>query len=167
MNIILLILTFMVTAIAVTFLGYWVHRWFHHHTSYRFYDAHMHHHIEHYPPLDFWSEKYRGAGLNSTVIPFILAFSPLVLVAAWLTFSGILSMPVGIVLLATTALTGLAHDYIHDQFHLTGSWLVKFDWFKQLRTRHHIHHLDMHANYGILVFWWDRLFGTFDSQKLI
>ena len=62
------------------------------------------------------------------------------------------------------ALGGLAYGSLvillfHAAFHVKGHLLWRFKWFRRLVRRHDIHHWTR-ANYGILFFGLDRLFGT-------
>ena len=62
------------------------------------------------------------------------------------------------------ALGGLAYGSLvillfHAAFHVKGHLLWRYKWFRRLVRRHDIHHWTR-ANYGILFFGLDRLFGT-------
>lgn len=54
----------------------------------------------------------------------------------------------------------LVNDFAHDAFHVRRHTLLKYRWFKRLCALHYLHHRDMRANYGIVTFFWDRVFGT-------
>lgn len=161
-----LLVAFSATGFITTFLGYWVHWAFHQPWSLRFYHAHMNHHQIQYPPADFLSETYRGAGRDSTVILFAIAFAPVLLTIALLTLFGFFSLTTCIISLASLAVWGFAHDYFHDQFHLTNTFWKKFAFFIKLRSTHYLHHLDMSKNYGIVFFQWDKLFKTYDAEEI-
>jgi hypothetical protein len=59
-----------------------------------------------------------------------------------------------------TALLLTAINYVHEQFHLVGSPLERFEWFVRARDVHAIHH-DLPANLMVADHLWDRVFGTF------
>ena len=52
------------------------------------------------------------------------------------------------------------HLYLHEQYHLTRSWLDGYAWFRRKRALHFEHHLNVRSNYAIVEFWIDRLLGT-------
>lgn len=74
-------------------------------------------------------------------------------------------LPVDIfaVFAATMILTYAAHIYVHVHFHLTSSWLQRFHWFLRLQRLHVVHHLDMRKNQAVLMPFWDRVLGTYQS----
>ena|SRR5258708_5820087 len=49
---------------------------------------------------------------------------------------------------------------MHDLYHLPNCRLSRFAWFRELVRLHDIHHY-ARGNYGIVFFWFDRLFGTY------
>lgn len=59
-----------------------------------------------------------------------------------------------------------AHVYLHEHFHLTGSWLLRFSWFRHLKDLHRIHHANPRKNFGVLDHSSDRLLGTFAPAPL-
>ncbi len=158
---IIILLSALTTGVITSFLGYWVHWIFHQPWSRWFYHAHMNHHIIQYPPSSFLSDKYKSAGRDSTVILFIVAFAPVLVGIVLFTILGILSLTTGICSLICLTIWGLAHDYFHDQFHISGSYWTKFKFFLIWRDIHYIHHLDMSKNYGIVSFQWDKVFKTY------
>lgn len=153
-----------VTAIAATFIGYWVHWSFHQPWALWFYHAHMNHHKVQYPATDFFSEKYRSAGKDNTVILFAVVFTPVILTILALAFFGTVSWTISICSLISLIAWGLIHNYVHDEFHLTDSIWKSSSLFLKWRSLHYIHHLDMTTNYGIVFFLWDRLFKTYIKE---
>jgi sterol desaturase/sphingolipid hydroxylase (fatty acid hydroxylase superfamily) len=125
----------------------------------------MNHHKIQYPPTNFYSDKYRSAGIDSAVILFTIAFSPLLVGLGLLAYFGVVSMTIGISGLAGLIIWGLMHSYIHGQFHLNNSFWNKFSIFHSWKDLHYIHHLNMNSNLGIFIFVWDKLFGTFEDTK--
>jgi sterol desaturase/sphingolipid hydroxylase (fatty acid hydroxylase superfamily) len=158
-----LIITFFFVSASTTLLGYWVHWAFHQPWTLWFHRAHMNHHQVQYPATDFFSEKYRSAGKDSSAILFGIVFSPVVLAIVGVMLLGLVSLSTGIVVLSSLSLCGFAHDYFHDQFHIKSTWLKRFQFFLNWRRLHYVHHLDMKLNFGIVHFYWDKLFKTFDD----
>lgn len=58
-----------------------------------------------------------------------------------------------------------AHAYVHEHYHLERSWLNRWAWFSKRRQLHYIHHRNTRRNFAVIDFFWDRLFGTFESQS--
>lgn len=124
----------------------------------------MAHHLKMYPPSNFSSDVYRGTGKDSSLIFFIIALIPLIilLIIIGLLINYVPAMIAGIV---TLVLNGLLHNYIHDSFHINKSWVRRFSSFQRLEKLHYIHHANMRKNFGIFTFYWDRLFGSFKDYK--
>lgn len=160
---------FVLAGITICFLGYWTHQWFHHPSSGWLYRAHQNHHFIQYPPHAYLSDTYKSAGTDSTRILFAIVFSPLIIGLSVLTFFGVLSLWHGIAALLSLGLWGYVHDYVHDQFHLSNTWLLKLpgSWFTNWRRIHYIHHLDQTKNFGIVYFGWDKWFGTFEDETTL
>lgn len=59
-------------------------------------------------------------------------------------------------------------SYFHKAFHLANHPFQKYAWFRRLVKLHDIHHYGLY-NYGIVFFFFDRMFGTlrteFPAQK--
>lgn len=157
-----------ITFITVTLLGWITHKTFHQSWCAWFYQTHLNHHMVQYPATDFFSDTYRSGGRDSSVWLFIIAFSPILIGLGLLTVFGILSLTTGIASLLGLGLWGYLHDYIHDQFHLRDTWMLKLptSLFRSWRKWHYIHHLDMSKNYGIIWFGWDKLFNTFIDENI-
>jgi len=157
------LLLFVISFFVVSFLGYWVHKVFHNPKSLWFYDAHNNHHTIQYPVLDFFSVRYRSAGNSSSFWLFLIVSLPILIALVAFIAYGKLPIVSGIVLLGSLVGWGLLHDYIHDQFHILGSPWKRFAFFRKWREIHFLHHLNNGKNFGIITFWCDRLFGTFEN----
>ncbi len=148
---------FLASAAFVDLAGYWLHRWAHRKGS-PLYRAHMTHHLVNYPPKAFFSTRYRSARSDSLALwlaPFAILYAGAILLVGaphpWAMIAG-----AGVV----AALSSVAHDLTH----ITGSIVWKKGWLCGIAVRHHLHHFKMGRNFGILVPWWDRLFGTRPSR---
>ncbi len=142
-------------------LAGWAGHWALHHSGSRtLHRAHMTHHRL-YPPRSLRSDAYRKAGKDDTL--FVLA--PLVAVviglylllmsflqATWLDFATVIT---------ASLVVGIAHEWLHEAFHLEVHWLSRFAWFQQLRAEHFMHHRHPKKNLGIITMLWDRLLGTY------
>lgn len=159
------LLTILISYIITSLFGYVIHWSLHQTWAGQFNNAHMTHHLKLYPPEDFTSEVYRNAGKDSTPKFFAMAAIPLILCPIVLGLLGILSWPLAITVLVVEAAMGFFHDYLHDAFHIKNHFLTRIpvvrDIFQKWIDLHYLHHVDMGKNYGIFVFHWDRIFGTF------
>lgn len=144
-----------------TFLGWLVHWAMHQRWSGRFNKAHMTHHVKMYPPKDLISDTYRDSGRDDGVFVFV----PAITVGVLLVDTALFFCGVSLVSLTLSALVsvgiGAAHDWVHKAFHTPSPWLERLTWFRNLKALHLAHHRRMMTNLGILVYCWDRLFGTF------
>lgn len=156
----ILVLVFLI----VTLFGYVSHWSLHQSWTGRFNNAHMTHHLTLYPPSDYISDKYRGAGKDNTFFTFALISLPLLGLPFLLFFLGAFSLPLTIIVLAEMLLIGYLHDYIHTAFHVSNHWLNKFKMVKELGQIHFVHHVDMSKNLGIYSFFWDKIFGTYQDK---
>ena len=157
------IFIFIFVYIIINLLGYLTHRAFHQKWSGFFYRAHHNHHYIQYPPNDFFSEAYRSAGKDNSGKFFILAFLPMIIGWFVFVFLAHISLVIGIGVIIEMVIIGLAHDILHDAFHIQNHWLNKFAIFRRWVELHKIHHIDVSKNYGIFDFLWDRVFGTFEK----
>jgi len=57
------------------------------------------------------------------------------------------------------------HVFLHQQYHLRGSYLERFRWFQEKRRLHVVHHHRVWRNYAIVEFWLDRLMGTMEKPN--
>src|SRR5579872_5819092 len=145
----------LVGLVAVDAFGYGIHRLLHCTWAGPLYVAHMAHYLELYPPGDFSSETYRGAGGRSTVLLFL----PFALAAAGLAFW---ALPAWLAagLCFEMAAAGWLNDRMHDSFHIARHPFGRWAWYRRLRRMHRVHHEAMGYNFGIVSFAWDRVVGT-------
>jgi sterol desaturase/sphingolipid hydroxylase (fatty acid hydroxylase superfamily) len=54
-----------------------------------------------------------------------------------------------------------AHVYLDNQYHIAGSPLLRFAWFKRKQQLHFIHHTHGNSNFALIDNFWDRLLGTY------
>ena len=76
-------------------------------------------------------------------------------------------LPLDILLVhfGSLALAFYAHVYLHVHYHLTNSWLKRFEWFRRKQRLHYVHHADMSKNFAVVEFFWDRVFGTYGGLR--
>jgi len=114
--------------------------------------AGSHHKI--YRPETFEQSTYRKdeASVTHTFVPAAMALA----LIAW----AILPFDLWLVATASLTITFLLHVYLHAQFHIEGSRLNRFSWFRERKELHRQHHMDPSTNFGVLEFSYDRLMGT-------
>lgn len=159
-----IIIAFAVMTFTGSLLGYVVHWIFHQPWSGTFYRSHQNHHTLQYPPDDFLSETYRSAGRDNSTWLFIIAFSPVIIGIVLFVLFGIISFITGSVALVSLIGWGLINDYFHDHIHLINTPWKPLVFFKKWRDLHRIHHSNMNLNMGIILFQWDKLFGTYLAE---
>lgn len=135
-------------------VGYFWHRFIEHkgyfgeEFSYRHY---CHHEIE-YPIHKLRTKEYKDA--NSWTW-YVLAAGASVGIFFILPTSYAVATMIGSWIYAYACLL-----FFHTAFHIKGHFLWKYKWFRKLVRLHDIHHYD-NCNYGICMFFFDRLFGTY------
>lgn len=165
------------SCISAELLGYWLHRLLHSGIVGFLSRNHMRHHMVLYGPLqEQRSSEYRDATDERAALGNIgaewLLPAVLLITIATATFH-LLRVPVLFqsIYFATTLLWSfLMFSYLHDRMHVEGFWLEKNKllkrWFISARRRHDTHHYLvndqglMDKNFGIGLFFFDRMFGT-------
>jgi sterol desaturase/sphingolipid hydroxylase (fatty acid hydroxylase superfamily) len=160
-----ILLTILVVFLVATSFGYFVHRALHQEWMWQFYKNHHTHHLILYPPEDFDAPTYRSAGKDNTTYFFIAASSPIIVLPILLFAFHIITLPIFITAFISMAVFGIPNNYLHDSFHISGHWLCKYNWYRELVKLHYEHHVDLQKNFGIYSFLWDRICGTFIKGK--
>jgi hypothetical protein len=101
------------------------------------------------------SSSYRGDEGNNT--PYFLI--PTILVAGVMFV--VLPLHLFLVVAAASAASFYAHVYFDKAYHVQGSKLEHFAWFKHKQQLHFVHHLHANSNFAVIDFFWDRLLGTY------
>ena len=86
---------------------------------------------------------------------------PSVLVAVVVFF--VLPIDLFLVVVATSAISFYAHGYFDKAYHVQGSKLARFAWFRHKQQLHFVHHLHANSNFAVIDFFWDRLLGTYQQ----
>jgi sterol desaturase/sphingolipid hydroxylase (fatty acid hydroxylase superfamily) len=66
-----------------------------------------------------------------------------------------------VVMALASAASFYAHVYIDKEYHIEGSSLERFAWFRRKRQLHFAHHLHANRNFAVIDFFWGRMFGTY------
>ncbi len=121
----------------------------------RFSRNHLAFHHAYYCEDHLASEEYRGDKGNNT--PFF--FIPVCLIGACVFF--LLPLYLFIALTIACAISFYTHVFLDKQYHVEGSRLRRFAWFRRKQELHFIHHRDANCNFAVIDFFWDRLLGTY------
>src|ERR1700730_17809653 len=54
-----------------------------------------------------------------------------------------------------------AHVDLDNQYHIAGSPLLRFAWFRRKQQLHFVHHTHGDSNFALIDNFWDRLLGTY------
>ena len=106
------------------------------------------------------SSTYRGDEGNNT--PYFLI--PTVFAAAGISFA----LPFDLFLMAAVASTAsfYAHVYLDKEYHVEGSKLARFAWFRRKQQLPFVHHLYANCNFAVIDFFWDRVLGTYRNPDI-
>ena len=111
------------------------------------YRLHMNHHRIHYPttqlkapaPYKAGDEYYLADGIVAYLLPsFVILCMLYILVDLYIFL---------FITLELICIGGIS-DHIHTQMHIEKSWLEKYEWFRENRRIHFIHHRKLHSNYS-------------------
>ena len=121
----------------------------------RFFRNHIQFHHAHYAGDHVISARYLDNGDNNTLF-FVLP----VAVTVGLSYL-VLRLDLLVIQLAAIFLSFCGHYYIDNQYHVAGSWLGRFSWFRRKQQLHFTHHRSGNCNFAVIDFFWDRLLGTY------
>ena len=121
----------------------------------RFFRNHINFHHTYYSENHLVSRTYRGDKGNNT--PFF--FIPVCLAGASALF--ILPLYLFFALVIGCAASFYMHVFLDKEYHVEGSRLRRFAWFRRKQELHFVHHRCANCNFAVIDFFWDRLLGTY------
>jgi sterol desaturase/sphingolipid hydroxylase (fatty acid hydroxylase superfamily) len=124
----------------------------------RFCKNHIQFHHVHYAGDHVVSSHYLDDGENYAL--FFLMPVALVVGQGYL----LLRLDLFVVQLGTISLSFIGHYYLDYHYHVAGSWLDRFAWFRRKQQLHFTHHRHWDCNFAVIDFFWDRLLGTYRSS---
>ena len=127
----------------------------HHPMGGKLFRNHINFHHAYYCKDHMVSRIYRGEEGNNT--PFFLI--PVLLLGSVTYF--LLPLDLFLVQVATCAVSFYAHVYFDKEYHVEGSRLSRFAWFRRKQELHFAHHRHAGSNFAVIDFFWDRLLGTY------
>ena len=123
----------------------------------KFFENHLHIHHGHYSGDHVVSENYLNEEANNT--PFFLIPVTLVISLGYL----VLPLDLFIVQLTAMSISFYVHLYFDKHYHVAGSWLGRFAWFRRKQQLHFLHHRYADCNFAVVDNFWDWLLGTYRS----
>ena len=120
-----------------------------------FFRNHINYHHTYYSKDHLVSRTYLGDQGNNT--PFF--FIPVILAGACTYL--VLPVDLFVVQLIACAASFYAHVFFDKEYHVEGSRLQRFAWFRRKQELHFVHHRHAGSNFAVIHFFWDRLLGTY------
>jgi hypothetical protein len=154
----LIVLTAAVTHLLMSFSQTLMHyRLGHRRLGGIFFRNHIHYHHVHYSKGHLVSLAYIKNDDDGNNTPFFLIPVALMLLPTYFIF------PLGVFLIQiiTASASFSAHVYLDNQYHIAGSPLLRFAWFRRKQQLHFVHHTDGNSNFALIHNFWDRLLGTY------
>jgi hypothetical protein len=127
----------------------------HHPMGGKFFRNHINFHHTFYSKDHLVSPAYRGDEGNNT--PFF--FIPVFLVGACTYL--VLPIDLFVVQVVACAASFYAHVFFDKEYHVEGSRLQRFAWFRRKQELHFVHHRHANRNFAVNHFFWDRILGTY------
>jgi len=121
----------------------------------KFFRNHINFHHAHYSKDHLVSRTYLGDEGNNT--PFF--FIPVFLVGACTYL--VLPVDLFVAQLVACAASFYAHVFFDKEYHIEGSRLQRFAWFRRKQELHFVHHRHANSNFAVIHFFWDRILGTY------
>jgi sterol desaturase/sphingolipid hydroxylase (fatty acid hydroxylase superfamily) len=120
---------------------------------------HINFHHANYARGRLASTVYQGDEGNNT--PYFLI--PVSLGGVAMFF--ILPLGLFIAMAVAAAASFYAHVHFDKAYHVQGSYLERFAWYRRKQQLHFVHHLHANSNFAVIDFFWDRAFGTYREAE--
>src|SRR6266540_3246742 len=154
----LILMTAVATHLVMSFAQTLMHyKLGHHPMGGKFFRNHINFHHAHYSKDHLVSRTYLGDEGNNT--PFF--FIPVFLVGACTYL--VLPVDLFVAQLVACAASFYAHVFFDKEYHIEGSRLQRFAWFRRKQELHFVHHRHASSNFAVIHFFWDRILGTYRS----
>jgi len=127
----------------------------HHRIGHRLFRNHINFHHRYYSRDHLVSQRYRDEEGDNT--PYFLI--PVLLVAGLTYF--LLPLDLFLAEVGSCAASFYAHVFFDKEYHVEGSPLTRFAWFRRKQALHFVHHQHAGSNFAVIDFFWDRLLGTY------
>src|SRR6202035_2587396 len=123
----------------------------HHAMGGKFFRNHINFHHTHYSKDRLVSATYLDAEGNTT--PFF--FIPVFAAGAFMYF--LLPVDLFVVLVVAWSASFYAHVFFDKEYHVEGSRLLRFAWFRRKQELHFAHHRHADSNFAVIDFFLDRM----------
>ena len=155
---------FLMTAVATHFIMSFGQTLLHYKVAHRpiggkLFRNHINFHHTHYAGDHLVSRRYLGDEGNITPYFFI----PVFLVGGCAYF--LLPLNLFVVMVIASAASFYAHVFLDKEYHVEGSWLQRFAWFRRKQELHFVHHRHANSNFGVIHFFWDKVLGTYRKSN--
>ena len=155
-ELLLILMTAVATHLVMSFAQTLMHyKLGHHPIGGTFFRNHINFHHAHYCKDHLVSRTYLGDEGNNT--PFF--FIPVFLVGACTYL--VLPVDLFVAQLVACAASFYAHVFFDKEYHVEGSRLQRFAWFRRKQELHFVHHRHANSNFAVIHFFWDRILGTY------
>lgn len=121
----------------------------------QFFRNHIAFHHTYYSKDHLVSRTYMGDEGNNT--PYFLIPTFLVGACTYL----LLPLDLFVVQALAGIISFCAHVFFDKEYHVEGSRLGRFEWFRRKQALHFVHHRHAGCNYAVIDFFWDRILGTY------
>ena len=105
----------------------------------------------HYSDAHLVSRTYLGDEGNTTPYFFI----PVSVVGGCAYF--LLPLNLFVVMVVASTASFYAHVFFDKEYHVEGSRLQRFAWFRRKQELHFVHHRHANSNFGVIHFFWDKI----------
>lgn len=133
----------------------------HHPMGGKFFRNHINFHHTYYSKDHLVSQTYLGDEGNNTPFFFIPVF--LVGVCTYL----VLPIDLFVVQVVACAASFYAHVFFDKEYHVDGSRLQRFAWFRRKQELHFVHHRHANSNFAVIHFFWDKILGTYLEGRML
>ena len=152
----LFLITAVVTHLVMSFGQTLIHyKVAHHPMGGKIFRNHINFHHTHYSDAHLVSRTYLGDEGNTTPYFFI----PVFLAGGCAYF--VLPLNLFVVMVIASAASFYAHVFFDKEYHVEGSRLRRFTWFRRHQELHFVHHRHPNSNFGVIHFFWDKILGTY------
>src|SRR6266699_3599333 len=152
----LFLMTAVVTHLVMSFGQTLIHyKVAHHPMGGKIFRDHINFHHTHYSDAHLVSRTYLGDEGNTTPYFFI----PVFLVGGCAYF--LLPLSLFLVMVIASAASFYVHVFFDKEYHVEGSRLQRFAWFRRKQELHFVHHRHANSNFAVIHFFWDRILGTY------
>jgi sterol desaturase/sphingolipid hydroxylase (fatty acid hydroxylase superfamily) len=103
------------------------------------------------------SSALRGSSDEGNTTPYF--FIPVFLAGGCAYF--LLPPNLFVVMVIASVASFYAHVFFDKEYHVEGSRLQRFVWFRRRQELHFVHHRHANSNFGVIHFFWDKILGTY------